>query len=227
MNVRNCERNSSIMPTLVATAIAALIVAQPLNAQAEPNFLSLQRAIARLSSAPIATADSFVVKEVRDQIDEFEKYLKEVHSGSPEDVAAIQHLTTVMAQAAQQTEVSEARNIVMDVKRDLELKNRYFKDRLGVAGVSRGLVKVIVNTLSQDKPEAGLVVYCNAYRWADDARPMKTFPKLSTPTATSMMPGYYRCFASRGQPENRAGDRLVEIGLDGKEEITVDIPILK
>lgn len=200
---------------------------QRLCAQTEPDFLGLQKAVARLSSTPVARDES--VKELRDRVDAFEGYLKDAHSGSPENAAAVRHLTNVITQAAQQTDLNEARRIVTDANRDLDLKNRYFKDRLGVAGVSRGLVKVTVNTINQGKstPESGLLVYCNAYRWADDAKPMKTFPKLSTPTETSMMPGYYRCFASRGQPENRAGDRLVEIGLDGKDEITVDISLSK
>jgi len=199
----------------------------PAQAQIEPNFLGLQRAIARLLATPLAKTDLTLINGLRDRTEAFETHLKEAHSGSPEEAAAVRHLTNIISLAAKQTDLEEARTIVSDASKDLDLKNRYYGSRLGVSGVSRGLVKVIVNTVRDGKPEPGFLVYCNAYRWADTTNPMKTFPKLSTPTETSMMPGYYRCFASRAQPEKRSGERLVEIGLDGKDQIGVDIPVLK
>jgi len=136
----------------------------------------------------------------------------------------VKHLAVLLRQIA--TGASpEAKEALADVRRDLDLKIQYFHSRMGVAGAARGLVTVTVNTLRQGRPVLGLVIYCNPYRWADEARPMQTFARVSSPTDTTMLPGYYRCFAAAGEPAKRKASRDVAIGLDGKDAVTLDLVV--
>ena len=204
-----------------------LSLAAPGWGQAKPDFLGLQKALARLKGSPIGSSDPKSVDDVHVRVDEFQRHLQEAHAASPDDAAAIQHLTSLLILAANQPDTVNSDAILADVSRDLVLKNRFYSERMGVAGESRSMVKVTVRTLSGTQPAAGLLVFCNPYRWADSVRPMKTFAALSSPTDTTMLPGYYRCAAAQPLSGNIVGDRLIEIGLDGKDSVTLDIAVKK
>jgi hypothetical protein len=223
---KRCSR--AIAPRMRSLLVLLVLSSgQRMCAQDQPDFLSLQKAVAQLRDAPIANSESTSVQELRERVDTFQTFLQGAPAASWGDTAAVQHLTALLTAAAHEKDLEQSRAIVADINRDLALKNKYYSERLGVAGIARGLVKVTVKTVSAGKPVYGLVVYCNPYRWADSSKPMQTFPSLSTPTETSMMPGYYRCFASGGKPERQLGDRSVAIGLDGKDTITLDIEVGK
>jgi hypothetical protein len=205
----------------------AVVAAQPCWAQTEPDYLALQRAVAQLTVSPVARSESTrrSVTDLRDRVDAFQAILQEAHADSWGDSAAIQHLTDLINSAAKSEDLAESSATVADINRDLDLKVQYYGSRLGVVGNARGLVKVTIKTLRDGKPAMGLVVYCNPYRWADNLKPMQTFPSLSSPTETSMMAGYYRCFASHGQPEKKIAFRDIAVGLDGSEAISLDIAL--
>jgi hypothetical protein len=206
--------------------MAGRLVAAVGTGQAKPDFAGLQHAVAQLQEAPLAEHEATrqAVTEVRDRADTFQTLLQDA-GPSPEGQAAVQHLGALLRQIATERSSAEAQDALADVRRDLDLKIQYFHSRMGVAGAARGFVTVTVNTLCQGRPVLGLVVYCNAYRWADEARPMQTFSRVSSPTDATMLPGYYRCFAAAGQPAKRKASRDVAIGLDGKDAVTVDIVV--
>lgn len=207
----------------------ALIIADLAPAQISPDFFALQKAVALLIESPIGQSERGrnAVSRVRDQVDAFQNYLEEDGANSQQAALAVQHLVVVVTSAAKARDLSEAAAIVDDIKNDLELKVAYYGSRVGVTGNARGLVKVTVNTLRNGHHEKGLIVYCNPYRWADDLKPMEPFPDLSSPTQWSMLPGDYRCFASKGQPGKPIGSRDVKIGLHGDPTESVDIPLSK
>lgn len=199
------------------------------SGQTKPNYLALQKAVAQLMESPIASNKSTEqsVIELRDQVEAFKKLLKDADSETWAEKSAIQHLTNLLKMAAKEKDVDKSKVIIDDIKRDLDLKVQYYRSRMGVVGSTRGLVKVTVRTLRGEETVIGLVVYCNPYRWADSEKQMFSFPSLSSPTQTSVLPGYYRCFAIQNNPKKTIALREVPIGLDGSDEITVDISIPK
>jgi hypothetical protein len=199
-------------------AIAAL-------AQTNPDYFRLQRAMSQLKGSPVGTNDPAVVREIGGLVNDFQKHLQEANSRSVDDADAVQHLTELLTSAATQPNAASAEPILKDVNRDLTIKNRFYSERMGVAGASRGMVKVSARTLVGKQAKDGLIVFCNPYRWANTTRPMKTFPGVSSPANTTMLPGYYRCAATSSSGDAVVGERMFEIGLDGNDSITIDIPV--
>jgi hypothetical protein len=227
MEISNSSRRLFRVPAQCLLSLGlALIIGDVAPAQTSQDFFALQKAVALLIESPIGQSDRGrdSVSGVRDQVDAFQKYLEEDDANS-QAAAAVQHLVAVVTSAANTGDLSEAAAIVDDIKKDIELKTVYYGGRAGVTGNARGLVKVTVNTLRNGQHEKGLVVYCNPYRWADDLKPMEPFPNLSSPTQWSMLPGDYRCFASKGQPAKPIGFRDVKIGLHGDPTVSVDVPL--
>lgn len=207
------------MPAVVGMFLVAATLA---HAQNRPDFLGLQKSIAKLNGSKANETNPEMVREVISGANEFQKHLQETNTTSTEESAAIVHLRDILSVAASDDLQSAA--ILRDVNTDLRIKNQYYGARLGVTGQARGLVKVKVATLADSKAVPGLVVYCNPYRWAVSTDHFKSFSKLSSPTEALMLPGLYRCVATKAGGD-LAGERSVEIGLDGKDSVDIDIPV--
>jgi hypothetical protein len=199
-------------------------------AQEKPDFLDLQRSLALLVTSPVGQQEPNrqTVTKIRDLGEDFQALLEESEpSPDGQTTEAVHHLAGLLREVASGETGAQSTAALEDIRRDLELKVRYFHSRMGVAGATRGLVETTVRTVHQGKPVMNLAIYCNPYRWKDEARPMRTFPDFSSPTTASIMPGYYRCFASAGVPAKRIAGRDIEIGLDGKDKVTFDIEVPK
>lgn len=207
------------MPTIVGMFLIAATLA---SAQNRPDFLGLQKSLAKLNGSKANETNPAMVREVVSGANDFEKHLQEGNTSSTDEIEAVVHLRDLLSVAASDDLHGTA--ILQDVNSDLRIKNQYYGARLGVAGQARGLVKVKVATLADSKAVPGLIVYCNPYRWAASADRFKSFSKLSSPTEALMLPGLYRCVATKAGGD-LAGERSVEIGLDGKDAVDIDIPV--
>ncbi|HSS78129.1 MAG TPA: hypothetical protein VLV54_15470 [Thermoanaerobaculia bacterium] len=219
---------SRVSGFLVLTLVLLLSRAPGATAEEKPDFLELQRSLALLVASPVAQQEPNrqAVTKIRDLVEDFQALLEESEP-SPDGHTAetVHYLSGLLGEVASGEAGAQSGAVLDDIRRDLELKVQYFRGRMGVAGATRGLVLSTVRTLHQGKPVMGLAIYCNPYRWKDEARPMRTFPEFSSPTTRLIMPGYYRCFAAAGAPAKRIASRDVEIGLGGEDKVTFNIEV--
>jgi hypothetical protein len=218
-----------VLRCLTLCLILAICSEFSLGQQTKPDYLALQRALARLMNTPVANAESTrqTVIDVRDDVEAFREILVDANASSSGEVAAVNYIATGLEEVAKEPDPKKTLQLVNEIKDDLDLKISYYRSRMGIAGATRGLVKVTVNTLRDNKPVPGLLVYCNESRWKDSEKQSYPFPMLSSPTETYIQPGVYWCFAVQGEPAQRGFRGNVRVGLDGSPILTLDILITK
>lgn len=208
--------------------VVCLGLASAVAAEAPPDFVGLQLALARMMESPPARAAStrqaFV--NARQLVDEFLLYIEELGDSGTQYEPSVRHLTDVLSRVADETEdTAETLATLADVEEDLTLKLESFRARMGAAGTTAPLwVRVTVRTLSQGRPISGLWVHAVPYRYRDTT-PRWTFAQLSSPTTEMILPGKQCFFASRKDPAERLGLRCVRIGAALQEELTLDLQV--